>query len=233
MSCDIHALDGGGQYACMTNSESTPSATIEDEAAFLINNSIEEQMDRGVTNGDQIARAIHENTEHIEGETRAQINMYVEGMLDATQEGDVQDLDEGIGGQVDTNQKKTIAAETLKVHKNVEETLARTKETGDHEQYHLDNGHTEGIAHAEGKEEGVAVTVGGQDFDETAFIEGLTVEKTGDKFVSDTYRTYRQDFRTAINRAGVSIEAVEKAVKQKDLGLIDDNSRKPEFALAA
>ncbi len=217
----------------MANLETTSPANAEQEAAVLINNAVDEQMEKGNASGDQIARAIEENTQHVQGETRAQIDQYVTGMLDATQEGDVQELDEGIGGQVDAAQQKTIAAETLKVHKNVQDTLARTKETGEHEQYHLDNGHTEGIAHAADKEEGVAVTVGGTDFDETAFIEGLTVERTGDEFVSDTYRTYRQDFRSAINRAGVSIEEVEAAVEKKDLGLIDDASRKTDYALAA
>ena len=77
------------------------------------------------------------------------------------------------------------------------------------------------MAHGE-----VVVTIGNVEFTEVSLIEGLTVAETGNAFVSEDYRRYESDLKTAVSAADLTLDAVRTAVNtEKDLSRIDDANR--------
>ncbi len=216
----------------------TPQVEESDqEAAAIINRNIEEAPD-GASSPEQIQEAIKEDIDGVKGETRTQVQAYLAGMKEATKGAQVEKLEDGTGGLYDgTNQK--IAKSTLEASGSIKETVARMKEVGDHEAYHAENKHLEAMKSAD-RGDGDVLQLGGKSFKtDTPLIEGLTVNDTGDSFVSDQYVQYKEDLVGAASAAGVSMEEVRTAVNEKkDLTLIDDRTRdktagEVQFAMAS
>ncbi len=199
----------------------------------LINATVDEHAD-GVS-GQELGKIVQKRSEQeSSAEAQKHVSEWISGIQEHTKGAAIKQLDDGIGGLYDGSPKVQIAAETIKVRTSVKDTLARTKEVDEHEKFHLKGDHTADMIQGNTMEGNSVVTIGGKEFDETALIEGLTVAKTGDRFVSDQYRKYKQDLLSSIAAAGINLDDVEQAVnKEKDLRRIDDAAREEEYALAA
>lgn len=188
----------------------------DEKTAAVINKALDEQ--KGETDAGGLINAIQEKTEGLQSDVRSRISKFVTGIRPNLEGVRIRQLESGIGGQ--WNGETTISTSTLEVRGSIEETLRRTEEVAEHEGYHDENDH-KGIGNSAGGD-GAFVTIGGVEMTEEAFIEGLTVSQTGNEFVSDEYRSFESDFQKAVGAAGISIEEVETAVKEKDLASIDD-----------
>lgn len=197
----------------------------EETAAMYINGTILRETESGPINAQALATKILEDAKYVSDEVRRHIEKYLEGVIHVAQDAQVERLPEKTAGQFD-GAKKTIAAETLRVKDSIQKTLDHIEEVADHETYHEENEHMEEMEAVPGKEGDTVVTIGGKDFSERALVEGLTVERTGEEFVSDEYRQFRTDLTSATATAGVTLEEVETAVnEEKNLEVIDDSYR--------
>jgi hypothetical protein len=174
---------------------------------------------------------LRRNQEQLEQSERADIDRYINGIRPAVAGMLVEDLGDGIGGVYDGS-NVTMGKISLYVHDSIAQTIERAEEVSEHEGYHQDHDHTAAMSVGSSAEGDTVVTIGGETFDETALIEGLTVSRTGDSFVSEEYVQYETTLQNAVARAGISITDVEEAVnKKKDLSLIDDADRAQEEAV--
>lgn len=202
----------------MASAESWP-ASEGLTAAAVINDAVETQHAP-----EELLSDLQRKKELLEGEERQLIARYIIGIRPAIQGVLVEPLDLGVGGQCDSSDI-TIAQSTLLVASSIDHTIAQAQETRRHEDYHDGHDHTEPIvAGASAKGETVA-TIGGHAFTETALIEGLTVARTGQEFVSQEYVRFAGEVRSAVAAAGIGLDELEEAVDQKDLRLVDDMSR--------
>lgn len=186
-----------------------------------------EQINDAVVNGNSkeaIFGDLERNKGELEAVERAKVDAYIEGVRSSIGDMLVQDLGDGIGGLYNGSQT-IMAKDSLIVSGSIEETIARTEEIARHEDYHRDHDHTAAIAAGSSAEGDAIVRVGGQQLDQETLIEGLTVARTGEEFVSGQYQRYKAELLAAIGAAGISLDDVEKAVDAKDLTLIDDADR--------
>lgn len=203
----------------------TASASPEQEAAELINRTLEEEEETGVRSPEQMQQAIRERTKHVQGETREKVNEYLDGMVDATKGTSVEELGRGIGGLYNGSERK-IARDTVEVRGGIRETVERMQEVSKHELYHATHHHLAPLATAATEEEGDDLQLGGISFTEEESIEGLTVHDTGNTFVSEGYRGHENKLVSAASAEGVSMDEVRRAInEEKDLTLIDDRTR--------
>lgn len=211
----------------MENLDTTPTAeTPEQEALAYINGTIAEETEKGSLDAKDIAEKIEENTKGMREETRAEVGKYIDGIEPHIEGSTIDRLPQNIGGQYD-GEKITIAAATLSVHNSIGETLRRVEETGEHEKYHEEHEHTEDLQAAPDAEGEEIVTIGGKKFTQTELIEGLTVQETGEEFVSTDYKNKADNLRTYTASVGISLEQLRAAVnKEKDVTLLDDRVRK-------
>lgn len=208
--------------------EATADKSAEEEAATAINETIDEADSSEVLVQDLAAQA-----KEAEGEKAAHIQEYVDGIRPHLQSVLMKDLGPTGGGLYDGN-KKTIGKAALYVEDDIKTAVERENEVYEHETYHEENDHTAEMISGDSATGDTVVTMGTQAFDRETFIEGLTVRRTGERFVSDMYKEFRGKFDRALRASGQTVEDVERAVKAKDLRLIDDeNRRKKTMAQAA
>jgi len=206
-----------------------------DQTIAVINSTVEES---GRTlSPDELARLVQERAEETANVNQEEVQQYVSGLRDISHGAVISSLPPGIGGQCDGSGIE-IAMSTVEVNGSVSETVACMQEVTDHEVYHLINGHTKpmDVAADAGP---YAVVIGGEGFETTELIEGLTVAQTGDQFVSAEYKSYKERLLAAIGSAGISLEQVEQAVSEGDLTKIHSPASAPdgayssEFAISA
>ena len=186
---------------------------------------------------DTIISRVRSNAEGLDSAEKERVDYYIAGIRPAIAGTIVADLGSGVGGMYDGS-KISMATGTIMVGSSIEQTVDMAKQVKDHEEYHEENDHTAPMQVVDATRNSVAVVIGGREFSETAFIEGLTVSQTGNEFVSTEYVQYESDFLSAINTAELSIGEVEAAVEAKDLTLIDDRTKEerpadPAYATAS
>lgn len=204
--------------------------TTEQDAAEVINGTIEDAGDQA--DKEEIIDALEERMGDGKSDIQPEVHEYIEGVRKLSHDAIITELPPGIGGQFDGSDI-AIAKETLKVGENgVVETVKQLEETNRHEMYHALNGHTDPLLMPGGSEpDGTKVKSGNvvideKEFSETQVIEGLTVAKTGDTFVSEDYKSNAKEFSEALDRAGLGLSDAERAVnEEKDLTRIDDRYR--------
>ncbi len=209
-------------------------ATEEEQAVELINRRIEEESKGGSKNAEQLAAAVEKDINQVSEGVRSHVSKYVDGIKNSAKGMKAEKLKNGVGGLYDGKNVK-IATTTLQVHNSIEATLAQVSETAKHEDYHAKGRHLEAYERAEHSGD-TAVQIGGVRLTDEQLVEGLTVAKTGDRFVSNEYKNHKQTLVNAVNRAGLSLSDVEVALNEKkDLRRIDDTSRADaeQHALAA
>ena len=177
--------------------------------------------------GTEIISRVRSNAEELGTAEKARVDYYIAGIRPAIAEMIVTDLGNGIGG-MNKGSEVFMATSTIMVGQDIEQTVDMAAEVKKHEVYHQKNKHTDPMQVVDGTRTSVALVMGGKEFTDTKFIEGLTVSQTGHEFVSTEYVQYESDFLSAINTAELSIEEVEAAVTAKDLTLIDDRRREEQ-----
>lgn len=204
----------------------TPATTssAEEQAVIAINGTIEDAASK-----EELLRNLEGEQKNAEGAKKERINDYIQGIRPQIEDVMVDDLEEGVGGEFD-GEKKTIAKESLAVHASIQETIDMTTEIVEHETYHEENDHTKPMQSGSSAKGETVVTLGTEKFKDRDFIEGITVLRTGDRFVSNEYRGFRRKMERALRNSDTTIEQVEHAVKQKDLRLIDDVDQGRSFA---
>lgn len=200
-------------------------------AEGVINSTVEE---KGHQSAESVISTVEQKKKLLPEQEQQKVVQYVTGMRESVRGSIVNDLEPRVAGQCDGSEIE-IATTTMQVHYSIEQTLAHAEEVGEHERYHLDNGHSEGMQAGSSANGPYVVTMGGQNFDRRGLIEGITVSATGNQFVSEEYKGFERMVESAAASAGLSMEQVENAVNvKKDLSLIDDLDRgrveEPQFA---
>lgn len=193
----------------------------EQTAEELINTTVENaESETGVIS------ELNKKKEMLEAGERATIDYYIQetrpiyaGMMVDDFEGNIAGLYDGSAIYVDRS--------VLMVGESVEQTVAQAEEVYDHESYHKAHKHTGPIHVMAETKDDIALVLGGVEFTETELIEGLTVAKTGDQFVSTEYVEYKNNLLKATVNAAISIDDVEQAVHEKDVTVIDDRMVDP------
>ncbi len=157
-----------------------------------------------------------------------QVQQYIAGIRPQIEGVLVHTLDAGVGGEF-SGQGITIATDTLFIDQSIEKTIARTEETREHEEYHKEHDHLAPLQAEEGQGSTVA-TIGGHAFTHEALIEGMTVVRTGEQFVSEQYRQYAANVRSSVAAAGITLEAMEEAIDDKNLLSVMDAYREEEVS---
>ncbi len=214
---------GGEWLRCMERFGGTEMAYAD--AASAINAAVDEQTESGEVSPSALAAEIQRKAKHLEAEEQAKVQEHIAGVRNISRDAVIETLDPGVGGLYDGS--ISIAASTMKVDEggDVSSTVAQMEETSRHEEYHKQHDHLAPKIVGPSAGGGAVVTIGGKAFSDTALIEGLTVTRTGDQFVSDGYRQYKQDLLEATSAAGLSVGDVEAAVDEQDLSSIDDWTR--------
>lgn len=159
--------------------------------------------------------------ERLDAGHRAQIDRYIAGVRPAVAGALVEPLPQNVGGQWDGDQV-SLATASLLVGESVKETVDRLEETRAHEEYHKCYDHTASMIAGASADDSSIVQIGGKKFDDTALIEGVTVARTGEQFVSAQYRRYKADVLSALANAGIGLSTLEQAIEAKDLRPVDD-----------
>lgn len=173
---------------------------------------------------DDLQRKLKGNAEDLEDFEKAKVEEHQHGTRNALREVIVEKLPEGVGGLYNGDIK--IAKSTLLVHGSIKNTLAMTDEASEHEHLHKKYNHLTPIQYGASADGNTAVTIGTKEFTDTGIHEAITVEKTGNRFVSQEYRHYQSDLRSGLAAAGLTMQQAHEAINVKrDLSLIDDASR--------
>jgi len=204
-----------------------------DQTVAVINSIVEEAG--GALSPDELARRVQEHAEEAAGVNQGEVQQYISGLRELSHGAIIARLPAGVGGQYDGSGIE-IADSTVEVSGSVGETVDRMQEVMKHEAYHAMNNHLDPMKTAPDAGH-YAVVIGGEGFENTELIEGLTVAQTGDQFVSAQYQAYKTRLLSAIGSAGISIGQVEQAVSDKNLTQIhspvSDGASSPEFAMSA
>ena len=213
--------------------ERYPIAEAEHTAESAINSAVDEAGSRP----DAMLAKARENGAELGKKEQARVEHYVTGVRSALEGTVVNELEAGVGGVYD-GKNIEIAKDILVVRTSIDDVIAQTEETSDHEFYHAEHDHTAPMHLGSSAQGETAVTIGGKKLTEEAVVEGLTVDQTGEKFVSQGYRQFRSEIRSALSSAGLPLSALEEAVNEKkDLRLVDDLDRKhaadKQYALGA
>ncbi|MDD5623909.1 MAG: hypothetical protein PHI23_04340 [Candidatus Peribacteraceae bacterium] len=207
-------------------SSSTAIETAEATSVAVINGAVAE-ADGGALSQHTLADRIEERAEGVD---LPGVSQYLAALRSFHHESIVTPLPEGVGGRFDGSSIE-IATDTMEVgSEGVAETIARVQEVQAHELYHAVHHHTEALVTAgEGPS---SVFIAGEGFSVTELIEGLTVAKTGDRFVSAQYREYKGRLLSCVGRAGLGLDDVEKAVnRRKDLRSLQPQERPVALAV--
>nr|AIA12362.1 hypothetical protein [uncultured bacterium] len=204
----------------------TPPTINGMTADELINTSVEEN-----TSGTAILYDLEKRKEELTAEEQALVDQYRNGMHSVLTTMDVDNLGGNTAGLYDGSEI-FIDKNIIMVGQDINTTIEQSKEVERHEKYHQDNNHlapmvTYAMADTHNS---ASVVIAGRGFDETEFIEGLTVSRTGDRFVSAEYVEYKENLESAAAQAGVSLGEIEQAVAAGDLTRIDDRAKEEEPA---
>ena len=195
----------------------------------MINNAVKQAQEKGEVSGEQLAQTIEDvsTQAHIES---PEVPKYIAALRTMSHDAAIGELPEGVGGQFDGS--ITIASSTMEVSSGgVSETIAQMQEVYDHELYHALHHHTDAMMTYEGS---TNVIIAGEGFTTTELVEGLTVAKTGEKFVSDEYKSYKARLLQCIDKADLTLGDIEKAVDTQKLVAVDDRAaEEEELVLAA
>ena len=170
------------------------------DAAEAINASV-----RAGGGGEQILNRLDRLQECLPEQDKRLVQSYIVGIRPAIKSVLVEPLDVGVGGECDAR-GITIATASLEVDASVAETIERTKEVRAHEQYHRDNAHVSGMIVEEAGDGRTIATIGGHAFTQESLLEGVTVVRTGQKYVSQEYVQFAGEVRSAVAAAGISLE---------------------------
>jgi len=193
----------------------------EIHAAHIIREVTNEEAQHGSVTPDRVAIAIERSAERTPQSVRQIIQEYVTALRKLSR-GVIAPLPAGVGGQYDGSGIE-IAVQTIQVEDNVQKTIARMRETMDHERYHADSHHEKTLLGGASAGGSAIVEIGKTRFPHVALIEGLTVHDTGHQFVSLEYRQYMQNLLAAVAASDISIDDVRVAVNEKkNLAPIDD-----------
>lgn len=194
-----------------------PGATV----AAVINTAVKNAEERGGVSHRELAHTIDVSARQVgvESGTRA----YIDALCSFTHNVAVEPLPDGVGGQFGTS--ITMATATMEVGEaGCSQTIAQMQEVYKHELYHATNHHTDAMRTFGDS----TVIIAGEGFTTTNAIEALTVEMTGDIFVSGDYQSNNTQFFAKIDNAGLTIHDVQYAINEKhDLTLIDDRMFDP------
>lgn len=203
----------------------TPSTITGEE---VINGIIESQ-----DSAENVLRELERKKDLLEGDERRKVERYIADMRMIFRSMVIDDLGGNTAGLYDGNDI-FIDRKVMGIGESVDETVSRAQEVYEHEKYHAENNHMEPLQIVGETRGDIAAVIGGQEFNTTELIEGLTVMETGNQFVSDGYRGYERDLQQAMEEADLEIEEIRAALnKDKDLRKIDDRMRQPEKTLAA
>lgn len=194
--------------------------------------SAEELINRTVASveGSSVVSALSRGKEALAAGERASVERYIQAMRPIYAAMLVDDFGGNTAGLYDGS-SISIDRRVAMVDASVDTTVDRAREVYEHERYHQRHRHTEPLAVMADTREDIAAVIGGVAFTETALVEGLTVARTGDSFVSAEYGAYKQNLLGGIARAGLNIADVERAVNdEKDLTRIDDRARESSDA---
>jgi hypothetical protein len=186
-----------------------------------------EHIDDGIS-GMDFLRRVENNGECLRDvNEQRRVRLYVNGVRTHLRGVFVEEKnDDGVAGYYDGS-SITVTENTLGIHKSIEETIAHTKEVEEHERYHKKGNHLAALRPGGSANGETILRMGGIDFTQRGLIEGLTVDRTGQQFVSGEYVQFAEDLRQGMRNAGISIHEVETAVNiRKDLTKIDDANRR-------
>jgi len=200
-------------------------------AATLINDAVEEKAHAG-SSMENFGGSLVESTKEAPTDVQRLVFTYVASFQGKTHGAVVDILPEGVGGQFDGS-GISIAAANLEVgSEGVSKAAERIAETTRHEAYHKFHNHTEEFVVGPGATMEAIVTIGGVRFSETALIEGVTVDETGDKFVSEKYVGFKRMIHEAIAGSRITKGELLRAVNvTKNLSEIDDSAHRPVLAI--
>lgn len=179
--------------------------------------------------GQEIIDRLYREQAELEAAERAKVGQYIQGVRSEITGMTVAKLGADIGGLYDGS-NIYMGTGTLLVDQSIEHTLARAGEVSDHERYHREHDHTASMRIVEDTRENFVAIIGGLGFTQEELLEGLTVTKTGDRFVAQEYVGFERKLKQGAGNAGLSLAEVERAVDSKDLTLIDDRRRQTPLA---
>lgn len=190
----------------------------EHEAAAIINGGIEMY---GAS--EESLNYLERRQEMVDAGVRDHLRKYVTAFRGVYRDMTVRKFDGNTAGLYDGS-NIYIDEAVPEVAASVQESIDRGMEVHDHELYHKKNNHTAPMKIVNDQRRAAFLVMGGVEFKNTEFFEGITVDRTGDRFVHGTYRAHQSRFNEAIQKAGLSVEEVEAAVKAQDLTRIDDRA---------
>lgn len=197
----------------------------EHEAAAIINGGIEMY---GAS--EESLNYLERRQEMVDAGVRDHLRKYVTAFRGVYRDMTVRKFDGNTAGLYDGS-NIYIDEAVPEVAVSVQETIDRGTEVHDHELYHKKNNHTAPMKIVKDQRRAAFLVMGGVEFKQsTQFFEGITVDRTGDRFVHGTYRAHKSQFNDAIGRAGLSLEDVEQAIDGRDLTQIDDRTSDQAFA---
>ncbi len=202
----------------------TPSATASAEK--VINTAVSEAEDRGQVSGKELVSIVQEVSARESTEKDPKVTHYIDALRSSTHDAVISPLENGVGGQFD-GKGITIATATMKVGSGgVSTTAKQLGEVADHERYHRDNSHTDGMKTYDGAP---IVIIADHRLDVRKAIEGLTVTDTGHEFVSPDYEAHESELASALDEADLTLDDARKAINEEhDLTILDDRSRQEE-----
>ncbi len=210
-----------------TRSETTSAEalSLEEQAVSLINQITEEQTQTSSVSPAQLATRIEIAAALLPENAQGLVHQHTAGLHDLHQSAVIRNLEDGVGGQFDGSEV-AIATETILVDQSrgIDQTRAQMDEVDRHEAYHAEHGHLQPLKTAESAEGSTIVTIGGQALDFELLTEAVTVEETGDKFVSGGYRAFVRKLHDAVAVSSVTYAQVRDALNQRDLTAVDDET---------
>ena len=209
----------------MESMDRYPEAQEFITADAVINDVVDNEVaNGGIVSPDSIANEVAERSEVLTEDQKILTQKYITCIQGFTHGAVIKTLEDGVGGMYDGS--VFIAEETIRIGSSVQSTIEQTEETMAHEAFHKDHLHTQEYITSPLADEGAFVVIGGEEFSREVFIEGLTVLKTGERYVSADYRNRMNFVLNSIYKSDVSLDEVVYASKSHDLTKIDDRSRK-------
>ena len=174
-----------------------------------------------------IAENIETVSELLPKEEQAKVTQYIVGLQTLERDTIIKKLDPRFGGLYNGSER-FVAASTLAVdEKDPMEAIEQAQEADDHEKLHQTGNHT-GVYTMYEDDMGSSqyLVLGGAKLKLMPVQEGSVVDRTGDTFVSDQYKAFRDQYLAAVENSGLSKATVENALDvTHDLSAIDDRTR--------
>ena len=214
------------------NTLESPASAEPFTTEAVINRTLGRETEGGrKTSTGDIAESLERVSELLPEEEQAKAREYVAGLQTLHRDTIITTLDPGLGGLYNGSER-FVATSTLEVDgRDPMEAIEQAKEADNHEKLHETGDHT-GMYETYESPDGSSsefLILGGAVLDQTALIEGRTVRGTGDRFVSEQYKAFKEQYIAAIASSGFSEEEVNRAVDDThDLSAIDDRERQKD-----